>query len=88
MAWFPIGNSYGSFNSNNYAILVNGGATNNQGNGAFQLQTGTGTFVTSIVRYDTPGTLSNTVTQALAMSGGNSVSLLSGAQLILMEVVG
>lgn len=89
MAWFPISNSYGSFNTNNYAILVNGGATNNQGNGSFQLTTGSGTFVTSIVRYDSPATISPiTVTQALAMSGGTSVSLLAGAQLILMEVVG
>lgn len=88
MAWFPISNSYGSYNGNSYAILVNSGATNNQGNGSFQLTTGTGAFVVSIVRYDTPGQLSNTVTQSIAMSGGTSVSLLAGAQIILMEVVG
>jgi hypothetical protein len=89
MAWFPISNGYSSYNSNNYAILVNGGATNNQGNGAFQLTTGTGSFVVSIVRYDAPATTSAiTVTQSIAMSGGSSMSLLSGAQLILMEVAG
>jgi len=87
MAWFPITNNYGSFINDNLAILVNGSATNNQGNAAVQISSGSGGFMTSIVRYDTPGNLSNTITQSISMTSGNNIGLLAGAQLIVMEVV-